>query len=69
MQDLQLSTYAPDRLLIGAPADWLEKVAQWGSRLGVDSVVVRLSPPDSPTPEEVTSVIEAVGSLVIPSLA
>lgn len=69
MQDLQLSTYAPDRLLIGAPSDWLEKVAQWGSRLGVDNVVVRLSPPDSPMPEEVTSVIEAVGSLVIPSLA
>lgn len=65
-EDLDLRRISLERLILGAPADCIERVETWHREVGADYFLIRFRHPGGPPHERVLEALELFGRDVIP---
>jgi probable F420-dependent oxidoreductase len=65
-EDLDLRRISMERLILGSPADCIERVQIWHREVGADYFLIRFRHPGGPPHERVLEALEMFGSEVIP---
>ncbi|MEK7701101.1 MAG: hypothetical protein AAB418_03760, partial [candidate division NC10 bacterium] len=65
-EDLDLKRISLDRLILGSPADCIEKIRMWNKEVGADYFLIRFRHPAGPPLAKVLDALKLFGEEVIP---